>query len=144
MGEPLSAIASVLAVATFAAQSCNCLYKILRSFSEAPKELQHHITALQALHSTLVGIAALENDVPDPALFTQEFKARLQGCMLDLQTMERLASPFHKQLEEGLARRTWAKIRWSSPDHRQRLRTCLSRIESYQTTLSLDFLLLNT
>ncbi|KAG8530277.1 uncharacterized protein KY384_004778 [Bacidia gigantensis] len=110
MGEPLSALASVLAIAAFAAHSCECLHKTLRLVSEAPKEIQHHITAVRALQSTLAGIARLDDDVKDPALITEEFKARLQECMLDLRGMERLTSPLHAQLEEGKARRAWAKL----------------------------------
>ncbi|KAF7502385.1 hypothetical protein GJ744_005963 [Endocarpon pusillum] len=123
--------------------SCECLYTTLKLISEAPKDLQHHITALQALQSTFVGIAALEKDARIAALITPEFKARLHACMIDLHAMERLAKSFHTQFEEGRTRRTWARIRWSSPDQRQKLKSQLSRIESYYTNFSLDLLLLN-
>lgn len=143
MCDPLSVTASVLAVAGFAAKSCECLYTSLRLFSEAPHDLQHHVTALQALHSTFSGIVALENHAPNAALISPELKARLHACMLDLQTMEKLAMAFHAQLEEGRVRRTWAKVRWSSADQRQTLKSHLRRIESYHRSFSLDLLLLN-
>ena len=143
MCDPLSVAASVLAVAGFTAKSCECLYKALRLFSEAPNDLQHHVTAIQALQSTFAGIAALENDAPDAGLITPELKARLQACMLDLQAMERLARAFHAQLEEGRTRRAWAKMRWSSTHQRHTLERHLSRIESYHISFSLDLLLLN-
>lgn len=143
MCDPLSVAASVLAVAGFAAKSCECLYTTLRLFSEAPEDLQHHITGVQALQSTFAGIVALEKDAPNAALFTQEFKFRLQACIADLEAMEKRAKSFHAQLEEGRARRTWAKIRWSSADQRQRLKSHLSRIKSYHMSFSLDLLLLD-
>lgn len=143
MCEPLSAAASILAVAEVAAKSCECLYNALRLFSEAPKDLQHHINAVQALQSILADIAALEKDLPNAALITPDFKARLQVCMLDLQAVERLARSFYAQLEQGRARRTWAKMRWASADQRQAMKRYLSRIESYCKTFSLDLLLLN-
>jgi Fungal N-terminal domain of STAND proteins len=143
MCEPLSIAASVLAVAGFAANSCECLYKTLRLLSEAPKDLQHHLTAVQALRSTFAGIAALEKEVPVAELITPEIKARLHACMLDLQAIERLAKSFHAQLEEGRVRRTWAKMRWSSLDQRRTLKSHLSRIESYHMNFSLDLLLIN-
>lgn len=144
MCDPLSVVASVLTVAGVAAKTCEGLHKALRRFGEAPKDLQHHIAAIQALQSTFAGIAALEKDVPDATLFfTLEFKARLQACMLDLQAMEGLIKSFHSQLGEGRARRMWAKVRWSSVDQQQTLKSHLNRIESYHTTFSLDLLLLN-
>ena len=143
MCDPLSVAGSVLAVAGFAAKSCECLYKTLRLFSEAPDDLQHHVSAIQALQSTFTGIVALESDAPKAALISPELKARLQACMHDLQAMERLAKSFHEQLEEGRARRIWAKMRWSSTHQRQTLKRHLSRIESYHMSFSLDLLLIN-
>lgn len=143
MCEPLSTTASILAVAGVAAKSCECLYNALRLYSEAPKDLQHHINAVQALQSIFADIAALEKDLPNAALITPDFKARLQACMLELQAVERLAKSFYTRLEEGRARRTWAKMRWSSADQRQVLKRYLSRIESYHKMFSLDLLLLN-
>ena len=143
MCDPLSVTASALAVLTFAAQSCECVCKLLGSFSSAPKDLQHHIASLRALQSTFAGIAELEQSLPDGALITPEFKSRLQHCILDLQAMERLATPLCAQLEEGKARRAWARIRWSSADQRQKMKRHLSRIESYHRTFSLDLLLLS-
>ena len=143
MCDPLSVATSVLAVAGFAVKSCECLYKTLTLFSDAPNDLRHHVSAIHALQSTFTGIVALEKDAPNAALITPEFKARLQACMLDLQAMEKLAKSFHAQLEEGRARRTWAKMRWSSTHQRQTLERHLSRIESYHMSFSLDLLLLN-
>ena len=143
MCDPVSVIASALTVTEVAAKSCEYLHKTLRRFSDAPKDIQHHITTVQALQSTFASLSALEIDLADDLIVTPDFKARLQACMIDLQVLERLAKSFNAQLEEGKVRRTWAKLRWSSVDQRQTLRSHLSRIESYHTTFSLDLLLLN-
>ena len=143
MCDPLSVIASALTVIEVAANSCEYLHKALKRFSDAPKDIQHHITTVQALQSTFASLSALEIDLANDQIVTPDFKARLQACMLDLQALERLVKSFNAQLEEGKVRRTWAKLRWSSVDQRQTLRSHLSRIESYHTTFSLDLLLLN-
>ena len=143
MCDPLSTTASILTVAGFAAKSCECIYNALKLFSDAPKDLQHHINAVQSLQSILADIAALEKDLPNSAIITPDLKARLQACTLDLQAVETLAKSFHSRLGEGRARRTWAKIRWSSMDQRQALKRHLGRIESYHRTFSLELLLLN-
>lgn len=143
MCDPFSTTASVLTVAGGAAKTCECLYNALRLFSEAPKDIQHHIDAVQALQSIFTDIVALEKDLSIAALITPDFKARLQACMLDLQAVERLAKSFYARLEVGRAHRTWAKMRWSSADQRHALKRYLSRIESYHKTSSLDLLLLN-
>ncbi len=143
MCDPVSATASVLAVAGFAAHSCEYLYKTFKSLSDAPEEVQRHIASLHALQLTLVDIGMLEKDVSDPALFTQEFKSRLQECLLDLQAMERQAKPFQQDFEDRTARRTFARIRWSSIDHKYKLKKFLSRIEAHYTCLSLGLSLLH-
>ena len=142
--DPLSAIASVLAVAGLATTSCEFLCKALRLFSEAEEDLHHHITAVQALQSILAGIAALEEDTPNAGMITPEFNARLRACLSDLQGMEKLAKSFYAQIEEGRARRAWAKLRWSSAAQRHKLKRHLRRIDSYHMSLSTDLLLLNT
>ena len=143
MCDPLSVIASAVAVIEVAAKSCEYLHKTLRRVSDAPKDIQHHITTVQALQSTFTNLSALEIDLENDLIVTPDFKARLQACTLDLQVLERLVKSFNAQLEESKVRRTWAKLRWSSVDQRHTLRSHLSRIESYHTTFSLDLLLLN-
>ncbi|KAL8827856.1 MAG: hypothetical protein Q9191_002937 [Dirinaria sp. TL-2023a] len=144
MGDPLSIVTGVLAVAGAAATTCEGLYKILRRSLVAPKDLEHHLSAVQALQSTLTAIAALEgNDAPTTTIITPQFKTCMQSCMLDLQAMERLLKSFQIQIDEGRARRTWAKMRWSSVDYQQKLKSYLNRIESYHRTFSLDLLLFN-
>lgn len=143
MCDPLSATASVITVAGVAAQTCEYLYKTVRCLSDAPKEVRRHVVALQALQSTLTGIAALEKDIPNPGIFTEEFKIRLRECISDLQAMEQHAKPFQQQFDEGTARRTWAKVRWSSVDHKYRLKKYLARIESHYAILSLGLSLLH-
>ena len=143
MCDPLSVGVSALTIAEVAAKTCEGLYKILRRFSEAPRDIEHHINSLRTLQSTFVAITGLEQHAEGIPLITPDFKARLRECMLDLQAMERLANSFDVQLEEGRIRRTWARLRWASADQRQLLKSHLGRIESYHRIFSLDLLLCN-
>ena len=123
-------------MAEVAAKSCEGLYKTLRRFSEAPRDIQHRITLLRALESTFTGIAALEQDAAIVSIITPEFKARLRACMLDLQAMETLAKSFNADLEGGKLRKTWAKMRWFAVDERQTFKSHLSQSGFYLTTFS--------
>ena len=143
MCDPFSVVTGVLTVAGVAATTCEGLYKILRRSSIAPQDLQHHLSAIQALQSTLTAIAALESNASITTIITPQFKARMQSCMQELQAMERLVKSFQLQIDEGRARRTWARMRWSSVDQQQRLKSHLNRIESYHRIFSLDLLLSN-
>lgn len=143
MCDPLSATASVLAVVGSAAQTCELLYQVFSSFSEAPEDLRHHMAALEALQATFRTIITLETALPFDLPTSPVFKDRLQECMLDLQYMERLVKPLYLQSKGDRVRRTWTRIRWSSPNQRHRMTKLLARINSYHTTFSLDLLLLN-
>lgn len=110
---------------------------------EAPEDIVHQISTIEALQSIFAGISALEAIAPGAALITPQFRVQLEACTRELQTMERLIKSFHANIEKGRARRTWAKIRWSSPDQRETLKKYLRRIESYHRAFSLDLLLLN-
>ena len=143
MGDPLSATASVLALVSFAAQSCDYLCQVFTSFSEAPEDLRHHIAALEALRATLKDISTLETALPDEVPISPVFKNRLQELMLDLQSTERLVRPLYQQLRESRLCRTWTRIRWASPNQRHRMKKLLARIDSYHTTFSLDLLLID-
>ncbi len=143
MGDPLSVAVSVLSVTEIAASCCGYIYKTLRLFSDAPEEIVHQITTIQALHSTFTGLLALETGILDATLFTLQFKAQLEACANELQTMERVIKSFQTNIDKGRARRTWAKIRWSSPDQRETVKKYLRRMESYHRAFSLELLLLN-
>lgn len=144
MCDPLSVTSSVLAVVGFAAKSCECLCQTLRRYSEAPEDLQRHLTAVQALKSTFDDIARLNKDAPVGIPLTLEFTDRLRACILDLQAIEELAQSFHAQLKQTKAhRRIWARLRLSLLDQKHILKSHLSRIESYHRTFLLDLLVLN-
>lgn len=143
MADPLSGTASILAVVNFASQTCSCLYDLIRSYSEASEDLRHYAVTLQALQSSFIGISALESDLFDPTFFTEEFKYKMQECMLDLQALEKLIKPARTKCEEDSVGRVWARLRWVSLHQKSKLRRLLERIERHRTTFALDLLLLN-
>ena len=144
MADPLSLIASVIAVAEFTAKSCECLYKTAKRFSEADDELKDHVAVVRSLCAIFSNIATLRKKYPNvDSLLSDDFDIRLQTCLQELQSMTNYAQSFIAQLEKGRARRTWAKVRWSSVDHRQRMGKQLDRIELHCRTFTLDLVMLN-
>ena len=144
MADPLSIAASVIAIAELAARSCECLYKYIKHFSEADGELNEHLDAVKSLRIVFSGIADLQQDHPDLAShLTADFSNRLEICLTELQETERYVQSYKMRLDQGRVRRAWAKARWSSVDHRQRLKKRLDRISFHYRTFSLDLILLN-
>lgn len=143
MSDPLSVIASVLTVAGLAATSCECLYKSVRRISQAPKDLQHHLKVIRALQSTFLAITTLAKDVSDIAVLVPGIESRIQACIVDLQAAEAMLTSYNKRLKESRTRRIWTKVRWSSIDQQEVLKSYLRRIESYYMTFSLDLQLIN-
>ena len=143
MPDPLSIAAGITAIATLAAQSCSHLYSFLKAFTETSDELEHHLLTIQALRSTFASISRLEQENANDLLTSSAFRARLQKCTQDLLAFEKLVEPFQQRLNEGTLRRNWAKLKWSSIEQRQNVKKYLARFDSYQTTLTMDLLLLD-
>jgi hypothetical protein len=139
--DPLSITANTVAVVGFAGQSCRLLYEFLRTVSDAPQEIQQHITALKALSSTFAGIQTLGQHMPAELAWSSGFRARLSECMADFQATEIKMKKLNEHLEKGRLRRTWARVKWSSSDHY--LRRFFTRVQAYHTTFSLDLLTLH-
>ncbi|KAL8729272.1 MAG: hypothetical protein Q9181_005063 [Wetmoreana brouardii] len=110
----------------------------------AAEDIKHHITTLQALKSTFARISDLEKDYTSHDWVRQPLSSRLQGCLLDLQAMERFVKPLHNELQNGKSRRTWTKTKWAAASQRQKIERFMARIESYYLTFSMDLILVNT
>ncbi|KAG8527903.1 uncharacterized protein KY384_006819 [Bacidia gigantensis] len=143
MCDPLSAVGSVLALAGFAGESCDHLCKYFRSYSEASEDIRHHISSLQALQTTFTSIAAIEKDLPKGFIIPPRFGARLQECASDLAATDKFIAFSQTRLQNRKIQRTWAKLRWASPDQKHKLQTMLGRIEAHHRNFSLDLLVLN-
>lgn len=141
--EPLSIAASLIAVVTFGAKSCECIYESFSRILDAPQDLSQHLTSIQALRGTLQEIAELANRGLPVAVITPTFTARIQMCMHDLEVIDDLAHKFEAELCERKSRRVWARVRLALGDHRRILRTHLIRVETHHRTLSMELLLLN-
>lgn len=144
MGDPLSAISGVLAIAGFAAQSCECLYKHIKCFTGADGDLKDHLGTIASLQAVFSGIATLKEDHPNlECQFSPDFGSRLQSCLSELNDIETCLQSHKASFEQGRARRAWARARWSAVDSRQKVQRQLSRIEQHYKTFSLDLALLN-
>ncbi|KAL9599771.1 MAG: hypothetical protein Q9179_003446 [Wetmoreana sp. 5 TL-2023] len=144
MADPLSVTGGIVAIFGLAAQSCEKICKFFRSFNEAAEDIKHHIATLQALKSTFAKISDLEKDYTSHDWVRQPLSSRLQGCLLDLQAMERFVKPLHNDLQNGKGRRTWTKTKWAAASQRQKIERFMARIESYYLTFSLDLILIST
>ena len=109
MADPLSVTASAIAVLGLASQSSKLLLDFFSTFSEAPKEIQQHVTALHALASTFRGIQALGQQMPPEHAWSLEFESRLKECVADFRAMQLKMEKLCGHLEKGRIRRSWAR-----------------------------------
>ena len=144
MCDPLSIIGGVIATVTVAAQSCNRVCTIFRSYHDTTEYLKHHISTLEALKAILAGIAELDREIPHIFALDQGFKARLEECALHLQVIERTVVSSHNRLKVCKADRLWTKLKWSTAYQRQKIDKLMSMIESHCKTFILNLLLLNS
>ena len=144
MGDPLSAVGSVIAICGLALQSCEVSYKFLRSFQEANEDVEHYIVTIEALKSTLTNMFDLEKELASDELVALDFKGRLKGCLVNLKAMEEVIKPSHSGLQRSGAKRTWNQVRWAGTYQKQRIERHMSRIESYHMSFTHDLILINT
>ena len=144
MCDPLSVTASVLAVVTAAAQSCDFLCTFFRSYHDTAEYLKHYISTLEGLKAVLASIAELERATPRQLDFDQGLKGRLEECGLHLQAIEKTVIPSYNSLRRSKADRLWTKMKWSTACQRQKIDKLMTRIESHCKTFVLVLLLLNT
>jgi hypothetical protein len=140
MTDPLSVSASTLAVICFAGQSCRFLFGFFHNVAEVPKDIQQHLSALQALSSTFERIRALGEDMPTSVQWPADFDTRLRDCLADFRSVEVKMQKVSKQIEKGRLRRTWAKLKWLSND--QSLNKFFTRVQTYHAMFALDLLTL--
>jgi len=142
MCDPLSVTASVITVAALAVKACESLKHATVRFSQVSKDVNRHMAFIQALQTTLAGIATL-NAPQLASIVMPNFHDQLHDCLLDLQAMEKIVSSVATRLEDSQRNRTVARIRWTIGDQRRVLDDHLSRIEAYYQSFSLDLLVLN-
>ena len=115
MGDPLSAVGSVIAIFGLTLQSCEVAYRFFRSFHEANDE-----------HLAL------------------DCKARLNGCLLNLKGIEEVINARHSGLQRGKVSKTWNQVRWAGTYQKQRVEIYMSRIQSYYISFTQDLMIINT
>jgi len=116
MADPLSVAASTLAILGFAAQSSKLLHDVFLSVSEAPKEIQQHLSTIHALTSTFMAIQALGQQIPPEHAWSPEFLNNLNACMEDFRDVESKIKKLSNHLEKRSMHRAWARLMWSSKD----------------------------
>ena len=137
MCDPLSATGSILAVITIAAQSCESLSQLFRSFREAAEDLEHYISTLEALK-------IIKKQAPDRCIATKGFGDRLEECRAHLQTVEHIVRPWYSKLKSSRVEKIWTIMKWSTGFQRQKVERFMAKIESHYRVFTLDLLMVNT
>lgn len=144
MGDPLSAVGSILAICSLALQSCEVSCKFFRGFQEANEDVENYMVTIEALKSTLTKVSNLEKDLADEGFLDLNFERRLKGCLLNLKAIENVIKPISSALHSGKARRTWNQMRWVGTYQKQRIERYMSRIQLYHMSFTQDLVLVNT
>lgn len=144
MFDPLSVTGGVIAVVTVAAQSCDSLCTLFRSYGDTAEYLKHYISMLEAFKAIFATITELDGEASHHFAFDQGLRGRLEECGLHLQAIKEIVMPSHNKLQMSKADRLWTKMKWSTTSQRQRIDKLMIRIESHCKTFIMSLLLLNT
>lgn len=145
MPDPLSITASVIAILTFAIQSCRYLSDCLSQVSHAPVEVKNHQVFLQDLAVTLIELRSICNDITviGKIQVSINFENRLLSCRDDLQEMRLFVQSTRQRMEGGKLLKNWSRVKYalfSEP----RFKRFAKRLQQHRIALSTDMLLLQT
>lgn len=137
--DPFSTTASSVTVAGLLGQSCLFIANFLRDFYQAPDEINHHHTALRALHAGLRQIQALQTEHASTIVLTPEFAVLLTDWSKDFEHVEMKLSRRREKLDKDKCTKTWVRMRWSlSLD--PWLGKFLNRVQIYHSIFSTELM----
>lgn len=150
MADPLSSIASVIAIAGLAAKSSKIIFKFFNGIPSVPADLKHSLLALQSLHETLTALQRSGTKIDPRHNLPPHICTRLNECLTDLKNFEaKLHNSYailcqkdvSTQGRDGKARKSWEKVKWLLVGE-QAMAKFLERIKLYHAELSLYLLTL--
>lgn len=152
MAEPLSTIASVMAMAGFAAESSKTVFNFFRGIASMPANVHESLLALKSLHVTIINLQQSGMKLDPKYKFSSHFCQRLNECLNDLKTFEvkisKIDAKFGKKKSckcdlDGKARRSWERVRWLLVGEQETGRF-LEKVKFYQNEFFLELLMLLT
>ncbi len=150
MAEPLSSVASVIAVAACVADSAKFLFHFFHEVSRVPENIRHLLTALKSLHITLTTLQECGKRLDPNWQFSPQFQQRLGECLSQLEIWSNKVSKIDNDLDKRgtthnrwdcKTRRSWQKIKWLTAGKHD-LNHFLEMVKLYHAEFSLELLTL--
>ena len=148
MADPLSTVASVIAVAGLAASTSKKLIDFFQKLPSIPADIEHSFRALHSLHQTLLNVQEESTNAGSSHQYAPYFCERLRDCVADLAAYEaklyKISAKFDKQnsvqdICNGRVKRFWQKVKWQIVQEEETIRF-LNRIKLYHAEFSMYLL----
>ena len=112
--DPLSTVAGVMAVVTFALQSSKILYEAVNGFQRLPQSIKDLKAELKSLHGVL---EALKDTVATPGVDLSALELPLRQCGKACVDFEKLVSRCSRHSTDSRRSfRDWARLRYLGDD----------------------------
>lgn len=149
MAEPLSTIASILAVLGFAAESSKIILKICRGVSSMPNDVCQSLQSLQSLHEIMANLQKTGANLGSSRNFPAHLCARLGEYLEDLKQFEaklnrihtKIGKKAHKHEWEEKVIMSWQRIRWALKGEEE-IRRFFEKMKLYHIEFSMALLTL--
>ncbi len=142
MGDPFSAVGSVLAVVGCTAETSKFLFKFLRRVPSLPRDIHQSSEALKSLQVTLSQLQRCGAQLDPEYSFSTQFTQRLHECLQQLTEwaikMEEIDA---KVAKTASVARAWEKTKWLLHGE-QEMRSFLKHMRSHQSAFSIELLTL--
>lgn len=152
MAEPLSTVASTIAIVGFAVDSTKVVFKFFHELARMPAAVHDSLITLNSFHVTLTRLQQSSTKLDSKYTFPAHFCRRISECLQDLKTFEAKIGETdaildkkrsHKRNWNGKTRRSWERVRWLLMGE-QDTKRFLDKVKAYQNEFSLELLFLLT
>ena len=138
-------VANITAVLTVSIQSCRYIDNFFSQVSEAPVEVQQYQVCLRALSATFCELRSI-CDGPDAtidSIFPSDFDERLLVCKRYLAETTIFVDRLQNGMERGKLIKSWSRAKYALFVSK-RLKRSSNRLQTYQTTFTLDLITIQT
>ena len=153
MTDPLSSIASVLAIAGCALESTKFLFAFFHRYSQVSAEVRESLLILEALHCNLTSLKQCSSSLDPRYEFPLWFPQRLVDFQNHLQKWEgkirkidakmswKAQNRPMQQIWNGKVKRSWEKFKWLTVGD-QDITKFMETVKLYQSEFSLEISIL--